>query len=135
MLPILHFKRNLFLKKKKTEHKAKKKKFYFFLRKGNYIVDIYIYIYIAWLYPVCLLPTKHRGRESEESYIVFVDPALAQSEDSSVNAPKWPPNPTVNEGSLVIAGQRHVLFLPLRKLTPEGEGHCHFHFSRVNKEV
>lgn len=131
MLPILHFKRNL-LKKKKQNIKLKKKFFFFKKRK---LYSRYIYIYIAWLYPVCLLPTKHRGRESEESYIVFVDPALAQSEDSSVNAPKWPPNPTVNEGSLVIAGQRHVLFLPLRKLTPEGEGHCHFHFSRVNKEV
>lgn len=43
MLPILHFKRNL-LKKKKQNIKLKKK--FFFLRKGNYIVDIYIYIYI-----------------------------------------------------------------------------------------
>lgn len=44
MLPILHFKRNLFFKKKKQNIKQKKKKKSFFLRKGNYIVDIYIYI-------------------------------------------------------------------------------------------
>lgn len=41
MLPILHFKRNLF--KKKTEHKAKKKILFFKKRK---LYSRYIYIYI-----------------------------------------------------------------------------------------